>query len=258
MGAKAFLIGCGPGDAELLTLKAIKTFKKLEVALIDNLVSKEIAVLLPDYTLKVYTGKSKGAHSFSQEAINKMLYFYAKNGYTVGRLKAGDPFVFGRGSEEAKFLMERGVEVEIIPGLSSSLAAPLCAGIAVTARDYASSFSVVTAHLKDNRFNTNWIELLKIKNHTVVILMGLSRADEISKKAIASGISKDVPTAIIEKASTPEQNTIITTIDKLPVSAKSASSPAVIVIGEAVRLSNTLPHYIHESIKKEAEIGLAC
>ncbi|MCI4399488.1 MAG: uroporphyrinogen-III C-methyltransferase [Campylobacteraceae bacterium] len=258
MSAKAFLIGCGPGDAELLTLKAVNTFKQLEVALIDNLVSKDIVALLPKYTLKVYTGKSKGAHSFSQEAINEMLHSYAKNGYTVGRLKAGDPFVFARGSEEAQYLARCGIEVEIVPGLSSALTAPLCAGIAVTARDYASSFSVVTAHLKDNKFNTEWIELLKIKNHTIVILMGLSRAEEISRKTISSGISEDIPTAIIEKASTPQQNTIITTLGKLPVEAKNASSPAVIVIGEAVRLSNTLPHYIHESIKKEAELGLAC
>lgn len=258
MSAKAFLIGCGPGDSELLTLKAINTFKKLEVALIDNLVSKEIIALLPKYTLKVHTGKSKGAHSFSQDAINEMLFSYSKNGYTVGRLKAGDPFVFGRGSEEAAYLVERGVDVDVIPGLSSALTAPLCAGIAVTARDYASSFSVVTAHLKDNKFNSDWLELLKVKNHTIAILMGLSRAAEISTNALDLGVNPNTPVAIVERASTPYQRTTVTTLAKLPSDAKKASSPAVIIIGESVKLSNTLPRYIHEAIKKEAQIELAC
>lgn len=258
MYGSVYLIGCGPGDAELLSVKAVKSFQKLQVALIDNLVSEEIVDLLPAFTLKIRTAKSKGKHSFSQDRINEMLFKYAKDGLCVGRLKAGDPFVFGRGAEESLYLQQRGVGVEIIPGISSALSAPLCGGIPLSARGISSAFSVVTAHLKDGEANFDWIELLKLKNHTLVVLMGLSQAEEISKKAIESGVCADTPVAIIQSASTAHQRTVITNLKKLPKAAKSALSPSVIVIGECVRLSSKLPHYLHSSAVEEVLLEHAC
>ncbi|MEW5832286.1 MAG: SAM-dependent methyltransferase [Campylobacterota bacterium] len=147
MHGKLFLIGCGPGDADLLTCKALKTIQKLDVALIDHLLTQEIIDLIPERTKVVFVGKEKGKHSFPQSEINAMITEYAHQGYTVGRLKCGDPYIFGRGTEEAIYASQNGIETEVIPGISSALSGPMSAGIAPTARGVSTGVSVVSAHL---------------------------------------------------------------------------------------------------------------
>ncbi len=238
-----YLIGCGTGDAELLTLKAYRLIRSADVALIDHLISEEIVALIPEEVEKIYVGKCKGRPSVTQEAINALLIEKAKEGLEVARLKSGDPYIFGRGSEEAEAAAREGVAVEVIPGISSAIAGPASAGIAPTARGYATNMSIVSAHLAGNRVNLEWIDLLKMPNHTTIVLMGLSRAAEISEAALRSGASPTLKTAIISDASRLTQKTVVTTLEALPEAAKTAHQPAIIVFGEVVALHGLLPHY---------------
>jgi len=254
MKGKVYLIGCGTGDPELLTVKALKTFNKLDIALIDHLISEEIIELLPKRTKILYVGKQQGKLSIKQEEINKLIYEFAKEGLIVGRLKSGDPYVFGRGGEEGLFLVERGVEVEVIPGISSAISAPLYAGIPVVMRGYATSFSVVSAHLAGNKFNKDWIPLLKLKNHTVVVLMGLSRVKDILEEAKKEKIDLNTPVAIISNASRKNQKVITGKLKNLVKISKNAEKPAVIVFGEVVKLKDKLlkTNEIQEILQGEA------
>ena len=240
---KVYLVGCGLGDVEQLTLKAYRIIREAQIVLYDHLITDEILALIPSETRKIYVGKPKSCHSISQERINTLIADYAGQGFSVARLKSGDPYIFGRGSEEALFLGEQGYQVEIIAGISSSVAGPACAGIPPTARGYASSFSVVSAHLKDAKFNTDWLPLLKVPNHTTVVLMGLSLAGAIRKAALQSGVPKDFPVAIVANASRPEQQSIVTTLSDLAKAAKTVQGPAVIVFGDVVKLYGKLPQY---------------
>jgi len=240
---KVTLVGCGTGDVELLTIKAYKSIQNADVVFIDHLISQEIKEIIPKDTMKIHVGKQKGAHSVSQEKINEMLIDYASKGLDVARLKAGDPYIFGRGAEEAQALMKEQIRVDVIPGISSAIAGPLSAGIAPTARGYATNLSIVSAHLAGNKINTQWIDLLKIKNHTTIVLMGLSRADEIVEYALKSGVDMDMPTAIISNASRPNQSKVITTLKDLALAAKDAPRPGIIVFGDVVNLHNVLPEY---------------
>ncbi len=243
MKGKVFLIGCGTGDPELLTVKALKTFEKLDVALIDHLITDEIVELLPEKAKVIYVGKQQGKLSVKQDDINNLLFEFAKAGLNVGRLKSGDPYIFGRGGEEALFLLERGVEVEVIPGVSSATSAPLFSGIPVVMRGYSTGFSVVSAHLAGNRFNKDWIPLLKIKNHTVVVLMGLSRVSDILNEAKKQSIDLNTPVAIISNASRENQKVITGVLKNIEELSKHAEKPAVIVFGDVVKLHEKLPNY---------------
>ncbi|RLB73320.1 MAG: uroporphyrinogen-III C-methyltransferase, partial [Deltaproteobacteria bacterium] len=235
-----YLIGCGPGDIDLLTLKAYRTIQQIDVVLYDQLVTQEILDLVPQHAQRISVGKQKGEHSFRQEQINEMIYEQAKSGLKIARLKSGDPYIFGRGAEEAEYLIERGVRVEVINGISSAIAGPSCAGIPPTARGYATNMSVVSAHLAGNKINTDWLPLLQIPNHTTIVLMGLSFATQISAQALKSGADKTTPVAIISNASRPDQKTIITDLEHLPTAASSAQRPAILVIGNVVNLHQIL------------------
>ncbi len=235
-----YLIGCGPGDIDLLTLKAYRTIQQIDVVLYDQLVTQEILDLVPQHAQRISVGKQKGEHSFRQEQINEMIYEQAKSGLKIARLKSGDPYIFGRGAEEAEYLIERGVRVEVINGISSAIAGPSCAGIPPTARGYATNMSVVSAHLAGNKINTDWLPLLQIPNHTTIVLMGLSFAQQISAQALKSGADKTTPVAIISNASRPDQKTIITDLEHLPTAASSAQRPAILVIGNVVNLHQIL------------------
>ena len=180
-------------------------------------------------------------HSVKQEEINKLLIEHAKEGKSIARLKSGDPYIFGRGSEEAISLVEEGVQVEVIPGISSALAAPLLAGIAPTARGYATNLSIVSAHLAGNRVNLEWVPMLKMSNHTVVVLMGVSRAKEIKECAIKIGVDKNMPVAVISNASRKNQTVKIGTLDNLEDVCKVAPRPALIVLGDVVKLHEIIP-----------------
>ncbi|MDD5159495.1 MAG: uroporphyrinogen-III C-methyltransferase [Sulfuricurvum sp.] len=240
---KVYLVGCGLGDVEQLTLKAYRIIQEAQIVLYDHLITDEILALIPSETRKIYVGKPKSCHSISQERINTLIADYAGQGFSVARLKSGDPYIFGRGAEEALYLGEQGYQVEIVAGISSSVAGPACAGIPPTARGYASSFSVVSAHLKDAKFNTDWIPLLKVPNHTTVVLMGLSLAGAIRNAALKSGVARDFPIAIVANASRPEQQSVVTTLAGLTKAAKLVTGPAVIVFGEVVKLYGKLPQY---------------
>ena len=237
---KVYLVGCGIGDPELLTIKAYNIIKNINVVLIDHLISDEIIKLIPKKTKKIYVGKQKGFHLKSQEDINKLIIKYHKKGLSVARLKSGDPFVFGRGSEELKILLKYNIATEVIPGISSAISAPLLANIPITARGYASSFTVVSAHLKGNIVNLDWIELLKKENHTVVVLMGLSRIEKMVYEAKKLNISINKPCAIISNASRKNQKVITTTLKNLEEMSVSMSSPAILIFGDIVKFRDEL------------------
>jgi len=238
--AKVYLVGCGIGDPELLTIKAYKIIKDVDVVLYDHLISKEIMDLIPPHTKKVFVGKQKGYHSKSQEEINALILHYAHQGKKIARLKSGDPFVFGRGAEELLALTQQYIDTEVIPGISSSISGPLMADIPITARGYASGFTVVSAHLRGNRVNLDWIDLLEKENHTVVVLMGLSRIKEIVDQAQKLGISSQKPCAIISNASRPDQKIVTTTLEHLEIDGKEMPSPAIIVFGDVVTFKTQL------------------
>ncbi len=247
MNGKLYLIGCGPGDSDLLTLKALKTIQKLDIALIDHLLTQEIIDLIPEHTKVVFVGKEKGKHSFPQEKINAMITEYAQQGHTVGRLKCGDPYIFGRGTEEAIYATENGIDTEVIPGLSSALSGPLSAGIAPTARGISTGVSVVSAHLSGDRVNLSWIGMLGVRDHTTVVLMGLSRTRQIVKEALDQGIDPHLPVAIISNATTSIQSSMVTTLNELISAAKGAPKPAILVFGDVVNFAQILPKYRYES-----------
>jgi len=252
---RVFLVGCGTGDVELLTLKAYRLIQEADVLLIDHLISDEIRAIIPNDTMTIYVGKRKGHHSMSQEQINELLLEYAHKGFDVARLKAGDPYLFGRGAEEAMSLCHEGVHVEVIPGISSALAAPLSAGIAPTARGYAANLSIVSAHLKGNATNLQWIDLLARENHTTIVLMGITKVGAIVEAAKEQGINQTLPCAIISNATRPNQTQTMTTLEHLVKQANGVEQPALLVFGDVVNLHHHLPYY--QSIKDEHDCNLA-
>ena len=257
MNGKLYLIGCGPGDADLLTMKALKTIEKLDIALIDHLLTQEIIDLIPPHTKVVFVGKEKGKHSFPQSEINTMITDYAHQGYTVGRLKCGDPYIFGRGTEEAIYASQNAIETEVIPGISSALSGPLSAGIAPTARGVSTGVSIVSAHLSGDRVNLSWIPMLNVEDHTTVVLMGLSRTQQIVKEALDQGVDAALPVAIISNATTAHQSSIITTLGELITASKGAPKPAILVFGNVVNLAQVLPMYRYEPKESRYDIVTA-
>ncbi|MDM5272757.1 uroporphyrinogen-III C-methyltransferase [Sulfurovum sp. zt1-1] len=246
MTVKAYLVGCGLGDPDLLTIKAFNIIKNVDVVLYDNLISNEIMSIVPQDTTKVFVGKEKGFHSKSQEEINKLICKYIKQGYSVARLKSGDPFIFGRGAEELIYLTKKGISTEVIPGISSAVSGPLMANIPITARDYSNAFTVVSAHLKDNSINLEWVPMLENKDHTVIVLMGLTRIPDIVQKAKTLDIDMDTPCAIISNASRENQSVQVGTLDNISVLSLEAKRPAIIVFGKVVDFLHELEkHFIH-------------
>ncbi len=232
--SKVYLVGCGLGDPELLTIKAYKTIQSVDVVLYDHLISQEIMDIVPETTLKVSVGKQKGFHSKSQEEINELIIRYAREGKSVARLKSGDPFVYGRGAEEMEDILREGIESEVIPGISSSISGCSMAGIPITARGYASGFTVVSAHLRGDRIKLDWVELLSRKDHTVVVLMGITKVGEIVEEAARLGIESSKKCAIVSNASRPNQRVVTATLDTLEEKAVDMERPAILVFGDVV------------------------
>ncbi len=233
---KVYLVGAGPGDPELLTLKAVKVISEADVILYDRLVSEEVLnYAKPDCKL-VYVGKEDGKHTLPQEEINKLLVYYAGVYEKVIRLKGGDPFVFGRGGEEALYLKEHGVPYEIVPGVSSIYAVPAYAGIPLTFRGVASSFAVVTGHEctgKEKRID--WRSFKGID--TLVVLMGVRNRQRIARELLEAGRSPEEPVAFVERGTTSEQRVVLSTLKEVASSPPEVKPPAVMVVGEVVRLS---------------------
>ncbi len=240
MTAKAYLVGCGLGDPELLTIKAYNIIQSVDIVLHDHLISDEIMAIVPNDTKKVFVGKEKGFHTKPQEEINKLIRKYIKKGYSVARLKSGDPFIFGRGAEELLYLTQKGIETEVIPGISSAISGPLMANIPITARDYSNAFTVVSAHLKGNSINLNWVPMLENKDHTVIVLMGLTRIKEIVQEAKILGIDMNTPCAIVSNASRKNQSVLTTTLQDLEITSLEASRPSILVFGDVIHYTNQL------------------
>ncbi|HKK01937.1 MAG TPA: uroporphyrinogen-III C-methyltransferase [Desulfuromonadales bacterium] len=239
--ARVDLVGCGPGDVELLTLQACRCIGEADIVLYDHLIPQPILDLVPARAERRYVGKQKQSHSMSQEEINRLALAYAQRGLRVARLKSGDPYIFGRGAEEAEFLVKHGVRVRVIPGISSAMAGPAAAGIPLTARGYATNVSIVSAHLAGSRLNIDWLPLLRLSNHTTVVLMGLSFAREIAEHALLAGVPGTTPVAIVSNATREKQRTVATTLDNLAEESRRAARPAVLVFGNVVGLHHLLP-----------------
>jgi uroporphyrinogen III methyltransferase/synthase len=239
---KVYLVGAGPGDARLLTLRAAELLERADLVALDALVSKDIAARIPKTTEVVYVGKRASAHSLPQDQINQLLIDAAKNGKTVVRLKGGDPFVFGRGGEEAEELIAAGVPVEIVPGISSSIAGPAYAGIPVTHRAHATSVTLVTGHEADSgSTGIKWDALAKLDG-TIVFMMGFANLATIAHKLITHGMSGDRGVAVISKATTFEQRTVTGTLRNIEgaVAEAKLATPALIVVGDVTTLHDTL------------------
>lgn len=232
---KVYLVGGGPGDPDLLTIKAYKLLQSTDVVLYDALINKEILNLTKPDCLKIYVGKRDSRHTLPQEEINELLYKFAGVYDKIVRLKGGDPFVFGRGGEELLFLRERGVEVEVVPGITSAVAAPSSALIPITHRELASSFAVITGH--PNR-GINWADFVKVD--TLIILMGVKNRQKIAKELIEAGRDPDQPVAFIEKATTTDQREVFTTLKELSQNPPEVKTPAVMVVGEVVSIKERL------------------
>ncbi|MDE0330457.1 MAG: uroporphyrinogen-III C-methyltransferase [Nitrospinae bacterium] len=238
---KVQIVGAGPGDPDLLTLKAAKALTNADVVVYDRLVNPEVLELCPENCQFINAGKSTGRHTMNQDDINETLIHFAHGGFQVVRLKGGDPFVFGRGGEEAQALAEAGIHFEVIPGISSALAVPAYAGIPVTHRSLASSFTVVTAHEDPQKPETkvDYAHLAKDKG-TLVFLMGARSIGRISAALIDNGMSKDTATAIIENGATNRQSAYRCSLGEASSLAQreEISPPAIFLVGPVAGLED--------------------
>ena len=235
------LVGAGPGDPDLLTVKAANALRNATLVLYDNLVSKAVLELVPASADRVYVGKVSGHHSLSQTGIIELMVRLAKGGRRLLRLKGGDPYVFGRGGEEAQGLVAAGIPFDVIPGISAAQGAAAASGIPLTHRDHAEALVLATGHLRgeaDARtVDLDWAQLARPRQ-TVVIYMGVATLPVISAQLQAHGLSGDTPAAIIERATLPGQRTIVGTLATLPEIARThdVRAPALIMIGTVVSL----------------------
>ena len=237
---KVYLTGAGPGDIELLTLKAHRVIKQADVIIYDRLANPEILEMAKDGCEFVYVGKEDGRHTLPQDDINEVIYQNALKHKVVVRLKGGDPFVFGRGGEEGAYLQERGISFEIIPGITSAISVPAYAGIPVTHRGVAVSFRVVTGHESPNK-EMSQIPWGNFKtDDTIIFLMGLHNLSKITTKLIEIGKPRDYPCAVISKGSTKEQSVVTGTLDNIVQKAKGVPTPALIIVGQVVKLRDQL------------------
>ena len=234
-----YLTGAGPGDIELLTVKALRVVREADVIIYDRLANPDILSEAKDGCEFVYVGKEDSHHTLPQEEINEVIYQAALKYENVVRLKGGDPLVFGRGGEEGIYLRERNIKFEFIPGITSAIAVPEYAGIPVTHRGITVSFRVVTGHESKKAHSQIHWENFKTDD-TIVFLMGLHNLDKITKKLMEIGKDKDHPVAVISRGTRPDEKTVIGTLENIYEKAKDLPTPALIVVGEVVKLHHQL------------------
>ncbi len=234
---KVYLLGAGPGDPDLLTIKALRILQSADVVLYDRLVSPEILALANPQALLIHTGKRHGQQEEIQNEINSLMLLHASQDKIVVRLKSGDPMVFGRGAEEWALLQAHGIQVELVPGISSAISVPALAGIPLTCRGIASSFAVITGHNQKSE-TPDWMKFRGVD--TLVILMGVENRVRIATELIALGRPASEPVAFIERGSTDRERVVISTLAEVSRGEVDVASPAVCVVGEVVRLRSQL------------------
>jgi len=245
VAGKVWLVGAGPGDPELLTVKALRVLQSADVLVYDRLIPDAVLNLAPATARRLYVGKRKSFHSVPQDDLNDLLVALGGEGLQVVRLKGGDPFVFGRGGEELLACREAGLACEVIPGISAALAASASVGAPLTHRRLAQAVTFVTGHAavkagEDAGFaepNLDWAALAKA-NHTIVIYMGLSTAPTISARLIAAGRAPSTPVLMVENVSQPSERRAVVTLATLPQAATTFSAPTVLIVGEVAALAD--------------------
>lgn len=240
---KVYLVGAGPGDPDLITVKGLRVLRQADVVIYDNLVNPVLLDKIKADAEKIYVGKVAGQHTLRQEGINQLLIHYARAGKLVVRLKGGDPFVFGRGGEEAVALVESGIAWEVVPGVTSAIAVPAYAGIPVTHRESSTALTVITGHEASDKEESSldWEAIARL-NGTLIVLMGMAKLSQIMCLLIRHGRSGSTPVAVIRWGSMPMQQSVIGTLETIVEQVQQAhlQSPALIVIGEVVHLSERL------------------
>ncbi|QBD81579.1 uroporphyrinogen-III C-methyltransferase [Ktedonosporobacter rubrisoli] len=253
---KVFLVGAGPGDPDLITVKGLRCLHMADVVLYDRLVSPALLEETRPGVLRIYVGKGPQKHAMEQTDINTLLITYAQQGRIVVRLKGGDPFLFGRGGEEAEALANAGIPFEIVPGVSSSIAVPAYAGIPLTHRNYTSTVTIVTGHAGYTSPGVNWEALAQLKG-TLVVLMGVKALPQFTQHLIEGGLTPDTPAAVIQEGTTAQQRIITGELATIARQASEAglSSPALTVIGHVVNLHELLSWY--EAVSSDATFNNA-
>ncbi len=238
---KVFLVGAGPGDPELLTLKAVKAIRAADVLLVDDLVHDDVLAFAPASARIIYVGKRGGCKSTPQEFMERLMIAEAKQGRVVVRLKGGDPFMFGRGGEECEALRDAGIACEIVNGITAGMAAPASVGIPLTHRDICHGAIFVTGHAgEDVKTAPNW-RALAATGLPLVIYMGVARCESIQRDLLDAGMRGSMPIAIVQNATRSDQRSIATTLRDLveDIRASAIGSPAIMVVGETVRYAQS-------------------
>nr|WP_217433681.1 siroheme synthase CysG [Serratia marcescens] len=240
------LVGAGPGDVGLLTLRGLQVMQQADVVLYDHLVSGEILDLVRRDAERICVGKRAGAHSVIQEETNRLLVELAQQGKRVVRLKGGDPFIFGRGGEELQVAAAAGIPFQVVPGVTAAAGATAYAGIPLTHRDHAQSVTFITGHCRPDGDGLDWADLARARQ-TLAIYMGTMKAADISQRLIAHGRAADTPVAVISRGTRADQQVQIGTLDQLEHLAQRAPLPALLVIGEVVELHHQIAWFGHQS-----------
>ena len=232
------LVGAGPGDPGLVTLNALRAMNEADVILHDRLVSAEVLRLARRDAARIEVGKSGNGHSVRQEDIHALMLEHARAGKRVVRLKGGDPFVFGRGGEELEFLRDHGIPFEVVPGITAAVACAAYAGIPLTHRDHAQSLRLVTAHCKDSLDTLDWNAMAQ-GNQTLAVYMGVAGLEKVRERLLLAGLRPDLPFALVENGSRPQQRVVTGTLAQLPETARhhQVQSPALLILGEVAALA---------------------